>query len=54
MLQRVYGSERAGIIQPERGMFVTMYFFNNWLPLCGPLSLYRYPGCPFHVLLEPF
>jgi hypothetical protein len=35
MLQRVYGSERAGIIQPERGMFVTMYFFNNWLPLIG-------------------
>jgi hypothetical protein len=35
MLQRVYGSERAGIIQPDRGMFVTMYFFNNWLPLIG-------------------
>jgi hypothetical protein len=35
MLQRAYGSERAGIIQPERGMFVTMYFFNNWLPLIG-------------------
>jgi hypothetical protein len=35
MLQRAYGSERAGIIQPERGMFVTMYFFNNWLPLLG-------------------
>jgi hypothetical protein len=35
MLQRAYGSERAGIIQPERGMFLTMYFFNNWLPLIG-------------------
>jgi hypothetical protein len=35
MLQRAYGSERAGIIQPERGMFVTMYFFNNWLPRVG-------------------
>jgi hypothetical protein len=35
ILQRAYGSQRAGIIQPERGMFVTMYFFNNWLPLIG-------------------
>ncbi|MHC1781266.1 MAG: DnaA N-terminal domain-containing protein [Anaerolineaceae bacterium] len=35
MLQRAYGSERAKIIQPERGMFVTHYFFNQWLPLLG-------------------
>jgi hypothetical protein len=35
MLQRAYGSERARIIQPERGMFVTHYFFNQWLPLLG-------------------
>jgi len=35
MLQRAYGSRRAVIIQPERGMFLTMYFFNNWLPLLG-------------------
>jgi hypothetical protein len=35
MLQRAYGSERARIIQPERGMFVTHYFFNHWLPLLG-------------------
>ncbi len=35
MLQRAYGSERAKLIQPERGMFVTGYFFNNWLPLLG-------------------
>jgi hypothetical protein len=34
-LQRAYGTERASIIQPERGMFLTMYFFNNWLPLLG-------------------
>jgi hypothetical protein len=34
-LQRAYGSERASVIQPERGMFLTMYFFNNWLPLLG-------------------
>jgi hypothetical protein len=32
MLQRAYGSERARIIQPERGMFITGYFFNEWLP----------------------
>jgi hypothetical protein len=32
MLQRAYGSERARIIQPERGMFITSYFFNEWLP----------------------
>lgn len=35
MLQRAYGSERARFIQPERGMFLTNYFFNNWLPLLG-------------------
>lgn len=35
MLQRAYGSERARLIQPERGMFVTGYLFNNWLPLLG-------------------
>jgi hypothetical protein len=34
-LQRAYGSERARIIQPERGMFLTRYFFENWLPLLG-------------------
>ncbi len=35
MLQRAYGTERARVIQPERGMFVTLYFFNHWLPLIG-------------------
>jgi hypothetical protein len=35
MLQRAYGSERARLIQPERGMFVTLYLFNEWLPLLG-------------------
>lgn len=34
-LQRAYGTERARVIQPERGMFLTMYFFNQWLPLLG-------------------
>lgn len=34
-LQRAYGTERARVIQPERGMFLTQYFFNNWLPLIG-------------------
>jgi hypothetical protein len=34
-LQRAYGTQRARVIQPERGMFLTMYFFNNWLPLLG-------------------
>ncbi len=35
MLQRAYGSERAKLIQPERGMYVTLYFFCEWLPLLG-------------------
>ena len=35
MLQRAYGSERAKLVQPERGMFVTLYFFYEWLPLLG-------------------
>ncbi|HEY9078399.1 MAG TPA: DnaA N-terminal domain-containing protein [Anaerolineaceae bacterium] len=34
-LQKAYGTERARIIQPERGMYVTHYMFNNWLPLLG-------------------
>lgn len=38
-LQRAYGTERARVIQPERGMFLTMYFFNNWLPLLGHSAL---------------
>lgn len=35
MLQRAYGTERARVIQPERGMFLTLYFFSEWLPLIG-------------------
>jgi hypothetical protein len=35
LLQRAYGSERARVIQPERTLFVTMYFFDHWLPLLG-------------------
>ena len=35
MLRRAYGTERARVIQPERGMFVTMYFLQHWLPLLG-------------------
>lgn len=35
MLQRVYGSERASIIQPERGMFETNYLWDKWVPLIG-------------------
>ena len=34
-LQRAYGTERARVVQPERGMFLTKYFFANWLPLLG-------------------
>jgi hypothetical protein len=35
MLQRAYGSRRAKLIEPERGMFVTLYSFYSWLPLLG-------------------
>ncbi len=38
-LQRAYGTERARVIQPERGMFLTKYFFANWLPLLGHSAL---------------
>lgn len=34
-LQRAYGTERARVVQPERGMFLTKYFFAHWLPLLG-------------------
>jgi hypothetical protein len=39
MLQRAYGSQRAMVIQPERGMFQTNYMWNQWVPLIG-LSAY--------------
>lgn len=35
MLQRAYGSQRARVIQPERGMFETNYLWNQWVPLIG-------------------
>ena len=35
MLQRAYGSERARIMQPERGLFLTLYLFERWLPILG-------------------
>lgn len=35
MLQRAYGSKRAAVIQPERGMFVTLYFLQQWQPIIG-------------------
>jgi hypothetical protein len=35
LLQRAYGSQRARLIQPERGMFITLYFLFEWLPLIG-------------------
>ena len=34
-LQRAYGSQRAAVIQPERSLMVTQYFFSSWLPLIG-------------------
>jgi hypothetical protein len=34
-LQRAYGSKRAAIVQPERSLMVTQYFFSNWVPLIG-------------------
>ncbi len=39
MLQRAYGSQRARVIQPERGLFLTLYFFEHWLPLLGHSAL---------------
>jgi hypothetical protein len=35
ILERAYGSERAALIQPERTMYLTHYFFLKWLPLLG-------------------
>jgi len=35
MLQRAYGTARARLIQPERGMFITNYYFKKWLPILG-------------------
>jgi len=35
MLERAYGSERASIIQPERGILITNYFMDHWTPIIG-------------------
>jgi len=39
VLQQAYGDERANIIQPDKGIFVTKYFLENWLPLLGHSAL---------------
>lgn len=39
LLENAYGTKRAAIIRPHHGMFMTMYFFNNWLPLLGHSAL---------------
>ncbi len=35
ILQRAYGTERANVIHPERGMIVTHYYLDNWVKLIG-------------------
>jgi len=35
VLEKAYGSRRAAVIQPERGLFVTLYFLHHWTPLIG-------------------
>ncbi len=39
VLQRAYGNERANIIQPDKGLFITKYFLDQWLPLLGHSAL---------------
>lgn len=39
VLQRAYGNERANIVQPDKGIFVTKYFLDHWLPLLGHSAL---------------
>ncbi len=39
MLHRAYGSKRASIIQPERGLFVTRYLQFNWGQLLSPSAM---------------
>lgn len=35
ILQRAYGTQRANVIHPERGMIVTHYYLDNWVKLIG-------------------
>jgi len=35
MLRRYYGDERARVVQPDRYLPVTRYFFTSWLPILG-------------------
>ncbi|HZU86909.1 MAG TPA: DnaA N-terminal domain-containing protein [Anaerolineaceae bacterium] len=39
MLHRAYGSKRASVIQPERGLFITMYLLQNWSPLLSSSAM---------------
>ena len=39
MLRRAYGSQRASVIQPERGLFVTFYLLQNWSPLLSSSAM---------------
>jgi hypothetical protein len=38
-LQKAYGSQRAALIQPDRTLYITLYFWTNWLPLLGHSAL---------------
>jgi hypothetical protein len=39
MLHRAYGSKRASVIQPERGLFITLYLLQNWSPLLSSSAI---------------
>jgi hypothetical protein len=38
-LQKAYGSQRAALVQPDRTLYITLYFWTNWLPLLGHSAL---------------
>ncbi len=39
VLQQAYGDKRARLIQPDKGIYVTKYFLEKWLPLLGHSAL---------------
>ena len=39
VLEQAYGNKRAALIQPDKGLYITKYMMEKWLPLLGHSAL---------------
>ena len=39
ILEQAYGDKRAALIQPDKGLYITKYMMEKWLPLLGHSTL---------------